>query len=75
MGTTAQNGRANSRIRWTTSPGAQRPRQEIQDAGRSVSANCRCYRLAGDRDSAIANYQKAREILPENEIVLQDLGW
>jgi tetratricopeptide (TPR) repeat protein len=32
------------------------------------------YRLAGDRDSAIANYQKAREIAPENEVVLQDLG-
>ena len=32
------------------------------------------YRLKGDRDSAIANLQKAREILPENEIVLGDLG-
>ena len=33
-----------------------------------------CYRLSGDRDSAIANFQKAREILPENEIVLSDIG-
>jgi len=33
-----------------------------------------CYRLAGDRDTAIANFQKAREILPENEIVLSDIG-
>ena len=33
-----------------------------------------CYRLAGDRDSAIANLQKAREILPENETVLAALG-
>jgi tetratricopeptide (TPR) repeat protein len=32
------------------------------------------YRLAGDRNSAIANLQKAREILPENEIVLQEIG-
>lgn len=32
------------------------------------------YRLQGDRDSAIANYMKAREILPENEIVLSALG-
>ena len=32
------------------------------------------YQLAGDRDSAITNLQKAREILPENEIVLQRLG-
>jgi tetratricopeptide (TPR) repeat protein len=33
-----------------------------------------CYHLAGDLNSSIANVQKAREILPENEIVLQDLG-
>ena len=33
-----------------------------------------CYRLAGDRDTAIANFQKAREILPESEIVLADIG-
>jgi tetratricopeptide (TPR) repeat protein len=33
-----------------------------------------CYRLAGDRDSSIANIQKAREILPENETVLAALG-
>jgi tetratricopeptide (TPR) repeat protein len=33
-----------------------------------------CYRLAGDRDSAIANFQKAREILPDSEIVLSDIG-
>jgi tetratricopeptide (TPR) repeat protein len=32
------------------------------------------YRLAGDRNSAIANLQKAREIVPENEIVLQNIG-
>jgi tetratricopeptide (TPR) repeat protein len=32
------------------------------------------YRLAGDRNDAIANLQKAREILPDNEIVLRDLG-
>jgi tetratricopeptide (TPR) repeat protein len=32
------------------------------------------YRLAGDRNSAIANLQKAREILPENETVLGTLG-
>lgn len=32
------------------------------------------YRLAGDRDNAIANLQKAREILPENETVLSNLG-
>ena len=38
-------------------------------------ANCGLtYRLAGDRDSAIANLQKAREIIPENEIVLANLG-
>jgi tetratricopeptide (TPR) repeat protein len=33
-----------------------------------------CYRMAGDRDSAIANYQKAREILPENERLLGAMG-
>jgi len=33
-----------------------------------------CYRLAGDRDTAIANFQKAREILPDSEIVLSDIG-
>jgi tetratricopeptide (TPR) repeat protein len=33
-----------------------------------------CYRLAGDRDTAIENFKKAREILPENEIVLSDIG-
>jgi tetratricopeptide (TPR) repeat protein len=32
------------------------------------------YRLAGDRNSAIANLQKAREILPENETVLATLA-
>ena len=32
------------------------------------------YRRAGDRDNAILNLQKAREILPENEIVLAGLG-
>jgi tetratricopeptide (TPR) repeat protein len=32
------------------------------------------YRLVGDRDNSIANLQKAREILPENETVLSDLG-
>jgi len=32
------------------------------------------YRLAGDRDNSIANLLKAREILPDNEIVLRDLG-
>lgn len=32
------------------------------------------YRLAGDRDNAIANLLKAREVLPENEIILRDLG-
>jgi tetratricopeptide (TPR) repeat protein len=33
-----------------------------------------CYRLAGDRNNAVANLQKAREIFPESEIVLEDLG-
>ncbi|HUB83349.1 MAG TPA: tetratricopeptide repeat protein [Bryobacteraceae bacterium] len=33
-----------------------------------------CYRLAGDRDTSIANLLKAREILPENETVLAALG-
>jgi tetratricopeptide (TPR) repeat protein len=33
-----------------------------------------CYRLAGDRDTAIANFEKAREILPDSEIVLSDIG-
>jgi tetratricopeptide (TPR) repeat protein len=33
-----------------------------------------CYRLSGDRNNAIANLQKARDILPESEIVLEDLG-
>jgi tetratricopeptide (TPR) repeat protein len=32
------------------------------------------YRLLGDRDQAIENYQKAREIMPENEVVLSALG-
>jgi tetratricopeptide (TPR) repeat protein len=32
------------------------------------------YRMAGDLNSAITNLQKAREILPENEIVLGTLG-
>ena len=32
------------------------------------------YRVQGDRDNAIANTIKAREILPENEILLQGLG-
>jgi tetratricopeptide (TPR) repeat protein len=32
------------------------------------------YRLAGDRDNSIANYMKAREILPDNETVLSALG-
>jgi tetratricopeptide (TPR) repeat protein len=32
------------------------------------------YRRAGDRNNAIINLQKAREILPENEIVLSSLG-
>ena len=32
------------------------------------------YRLAGDRDNAIANLQKAREITPESEKVLVNLG-
>jgi len=32
------------------------------------------YRKMGDRNSAIANMQKAREILPENEIVLSGLA-
>jgi tetratricopeptide (TPR) repeat protein len=32
------------------------------------------YVLEGDRDSAITNLQKAREILPQNEIVLERLG-
>ena len=33
-----------------------------------------CYRLAGDRNNAIANLQKAREIFPDSEVVLEDLG-
>jgi tetratricopeptide (TPR) repeat protein len=33
-----------------------------------------CYRMSGDLNNAVANLQKAREILPESEIVLQDLG-
>ncbi len=33
-----------------------------------------CYRLAGDLNNAVANLQKAREIIPENEIVLEDIG-
>jgi tetratricopeptide (TPR) repeat protein len=32
------------------------------------------YRLKGDFDSAVANLKKAREILPDNEIVLSALG-
>ncbi|HEX3748614.1 MAG TPA: tetratricopeptide repeat protein [Bryobacteraceae bacterium] len=33
-----------------------------------------CYRMAGDLNSSIANYQKAREILPDNETVLGAMG-
>jgi tetratricopeptide (TPR) repeat protein len=33
-----------------------------------------CYRLSGDLNSAVANFQKAREIMPESETVLEDLG-
>jgi len=32
------------------------------------------YRLQGNLDASIANLQKAREIVPENETVLSDLG-
>jgi tetratricopeptide (TPR) repeat protein len=32
------------------------------------------YRLAGDRDGAISNYMKARDIIPDNETVLSALG-
>jgi tetratricopeptide (TPR) repeat protein len=32
------------------------------------------YRVAGDRDSAIANLQKARDIVPESEKILVNLG-
>ena len=32
------------------------------------------YRLQGDFDASIASLQKAREILPDNEVILADLG-
>jgi len=32
------------------------------------------YRLKGDRENSILNLQRAREILPESEVVLGDLG-
>ena len=33
-----------------------------------------CYRLSGNLNDAVANLQKAREIVPENETVLYSLG-